>query len=67
MTRFRASMLIAAIALFLCLNATAAVKVEGGLVEGIAEDGLTVYRGIPFANPPVDDLRWRAPQPPEKW
>ena len=31
------------------------------------EDGLTVYKGIPFAAPPVGDLRWRAPQPAAKW
>src|SRR5512136_265323 len=43
------------------------VKVEGGLVEGTVEDGLAVYRGIPFAAPPVGDLRWRAPQPGAKW
>ena len=29
--------------------------------------GWTVYRGIPFAAPPVGDLRWRAPQPAAKW
>jgi para-nitrobenzyl esterase len=40
----------------------APVKVEHGLVQGTVEDGLTVYRGIPFAAPPVGDLRWRAPQ-----
>jgi para-nitrobenzyl esterase len=43
------------------------VKVEGGLVKGTVEDGLAVYRGIPFAAPPVGDLRWRAPQPAAKW
>ncbi len=47
--------------------ASAAVKVEQGLLEGKVEDGLTIYRGIPFAAPPVGDLRWRAPQPPAKW
>ena len=47
--------------------AAAPVKVGGGLVEGTSEDGLTVYRGIPFAAPPVGDLRWRAPQPAAKW
>jgi para-nitrobenzyl esterase len=47
--------------------ASAAVKVEQGLLEGRSEDGLTVYRGIPFAAPPVGNLRWRAPQPPAKW
>jgi para-nitrobenzyl esterase len=43
------------------------VKADGGLVQGLSEDGLTVYRGIPFAAPSVGDLRWRAPQPPAKW
>ena len=43
------------------------VKVEQGIVQGTIEDGLTVYKGIPFAAPPVGDLRWKAPQPAEKW
>ncbi|MBN8825741.1 MULTISPECIES: carboxylesterase family protein [unclassified Spirosoma] len=43
------------------------VKVVGGLVQGTSEDGLTVYKGIPFAAPPVGDLRWKAPQPVAKW
>jgi para-nitrobenzyl esterase len=43
------------------------VKVEGGLVRGAIEDDLTVYRGIPFAAPPVGDLRWRPPQPVVRW
>jgi para-nitrobenzyl esterase len=47
--------------------ASAAVKVEQGLLEGRSENGLTVYKGIPFAAPPVGDLRWRAPQPAAKW
>jgi para-nitrobenzyl esterase len=41
--------------------------VEDRLVHGTTEDGLAVYRGIPFAAPPVGDLRWRAPQPAPKW
>jgi para-nitrobenzyl esterase len=44
----------------------APVKVEGGLLPGTSENGLNVYRGIPFAAPPVGDLRWRAPQPAAK-
>jgi para-nitrobenzyl esterase len=45
----------------------APVRAEGGLLQGTSEDNLTVYRGIPFAEPPVGDLRWRAPQLPAKW
>lgn len=43
------------------------VKVEQGIVQGTIEDGLTVFKGIPFAAPPVGDLRWKAPQPAPKW
>jgi para-nitrobenzyl esterase len=43
------------------------VKVESGLVQGTVEDGLFVYRGLPYAAPPLGDLRWRAPQPAPKW
>jgi para-nitrobenzyl esterase len=45
----------------------APVMTEYGLVQGVTEKDLTVYRGIPFAAPPVSDLRWRAPQPAAKW
>ena len=45
----------------------APIKVREGLIQGINEDGLTVYKGVPFAAPPVGDLRWRAPQPAAKW
>ncbi len=45
----------------------AQVKVEGGIIQGTIENDLTVYKGIPFAAPPVGDLRWKAPQPVEKW
>ena len=54
-------------ALRLDAAAVAPVKTEGGLVQGLAEDNLTVYKGIPFAAPPVGALRWRAPQPAPKW
>ncbi len=43
------------------------LKVEGALLKGTVEDGLRVYRGIPYAAPPVNDLRWRPPQPVPKW
>jgi para-nitrobenzyl esterase len=43
------------------------VKTTGGLVQGTVEGSLMVFKGIPFAAPPVGELRWRAPQPVEKW
>ena len=46
---------------------TPTAKVEQGELKGTVEDGLTVYRGVPFAAPPVGELRWRAPQPAAKW
>ncbi len=42
-------------------------EVEQGIVQGTVEDGIRVFKGIPFAAPPVGELRWRAPQPVEKW
>jgi para-nitrobenzyl esterase len=45
----------------------ASVKVQQGMVQGAYEDGLSVYKGIPFAAPPVGELRWRAPQPAAAW
>ncbi|MGD2034878.1 MAG: carboxylesterase/lipase family protein [Bacteroidales bacterium] len=43
------------------------VEIEQGIVQGTVEDGIRVFKGIPFAAPPVGELRWRAPQPAEKW
>ena len=37
------------------------------LPRGVRLDGLTVFRGIPYAAPPVGDLRWRPPEPPTPW
>ena len=43
------------------------VKVESGRLQGVVLDGVIAFKGVPFAAPPVGDLRWRPPQPAAKW
>lgn len=41
--------------------------VASGVVVGDLADGIATYKGVPFAAPPVGDLRWKAPQPAAAW
>ena len=43
------------------------VKVQQGSLQGVIENDIRVFKGIPFAKPPIGDLRWRAPQPLDNW
>lgn len=43
------------------------ITLSQGTLSGGDEDGVAVYKGIPFAAPPVGDLRWRAPQAAPHW
>ena len=65
---------LAAVALAGCRSGTgptdpagAVVQTSSGAVRGVELDGVTSWRGIPYAAPPVGDLRWRAPEPPGPW
>lgn len=43
-------------------------KTKYGTIEGVRiDDGITVFRGVPYAKPPVGLLRWKRPVPPELW
>jgi len=41
--------------------------VEQGVLVGREADGVRSFKGVPYARPPVGDLRWRAPQPAPPW
>ena len=43
------------------------VEIRQGMLEGVRMGGYDVFRGIPYAKPPVGELRWRAPQVHEGW
>jgi para-nitrobenzyl esterase len=45
----------------------ARVRVESGLLAGVEQDGVLVFKGVPYAAPPVGPWRWRPPQPPVRW
>lgn len=52
-----------------CTGNLSVVTVEGGRIQGVASEtgGVTVYKGIPYAAPPIGELRWKAPQPVIPW
>ena len=43
------------------------VKTQYGILEGFEENGVKKFLGVPFAQPPVGELRWKAPQPVQPW
>lgn len=43
------------------------VRVASGWLAGVRDGGITTYKGVPYASPPVGPLRWRPPQPARAW
>jgi para-nitrobenzyl esterase len=60
-----------AIALLLASAAAAAepvkVRIDSGVLVGSTDNGVNIFKGVPFAKPVVGDLRWQPPQRPDPW
>jgi para-nitrobenzyl esterase len=67
----RLTMALAALAIGLIIGSGPAlarpVLTDAGRLAGVREEGLTVFKGVPYAAPPLGDLRWRPPQAPGRW
>ena len=64
-------LLLSVLALFGCSKTTVSpvLTIEGGQVQGVTTDipGVFVFRGIPYAAPPIGENRWKEPQPVVPW
>jgi para-nitrobenzyl esterase len=67
--RYQIALVVLVVALGVSARAAGQVRTDTGSVEGTASaDGkVRIFKGIPFAAPPVGDLRWKAPQPAPHW
>ena len=69
------TIIMTAVAALCCFSActqkaedvTLQVKTQYGVLEGFEEDGVKKFLGVPFAQAPVGELRWKAPQPLQAW
>ena len=59
--------LLASVTVSVAAPGTPTVATDKGPIRGVAIDGLQAFRSIPYAAPPVGDLRWRPPQEPARW
>ena len=65
--RWKLACVLAAAASLATAAVAQQVLTESGTISGVSANGLSVYKGVPFATPPVGDLRWRPPMPAAAW
>lgn len=61
------AILLMALAVSTVAQSAPQVKTDNGPVEGKSVGTINAFLGIPYAAPPIGDLRWKAPSPPAKW
>ena len=63
------SSLVGVMLSMMAMAQTPVLSVEGGQIQGVRGEvpGVSIYKGIPYAAPPVGDLRWKKPQPVVPW
>lgn len=71
MKKFLALMALATTLMWSCTHVSEnpVLTIEGGKIQGVETDvdGVYAYKGIPYAAAPINDLRWKAPQPVTPW
>src|SRR6202012_1532867 len=68
MKKLSLSILFVCFAVLAFAQADLQVKTANGTLQGLRDSaGIRSFKGIPFAQPPVGNLRWKEPQPPKDW
>lgn len=67
MRRVLVAVTVLQVMMWVALANAQTVKVATGRIQGSTTNGITAYKGIPYAAPPVGNLRWEPPQPAASW
>jgi len=67
MNKLSVALLTSTLASAHALAAPVKATLDTGVLVGESDNGVNVFRGVPFAKPPIGALRWKAPQKPDAW